>query len=127
MNVGVDANDNVKGIGPDRRHALIKGSWLPKMGIICVYIYMCALALRRIKINFTQKSILLRQRKSPGFLSVHNVVLKENAILSVPFSFASNPGLQARLTNSPQRLRKVNKRNVVFLLSLTDSITHGYT
>lgn len=83
---------------------LIQGSWFPKMGIIRAYINMHTLVLRRVNIDLTKKSILLRQKKSQGFfLPGHNVVLNENAILSVPLFFASNPGLQARLTNSPQR------------------------
>lgn len=105
---------------PGKRYALIQGSWLPKVGIIRAYTNMRALVLKRRKIDLTQKSILLSQKKSQGFLSVHNMVLRENATFSVPFSFASNTGLQARLPNSPQRLKKVNDRDIVFLLSLTD-------
>lgn len=62
----------------------------------------------------------LDKRNPRVFLSVHNVILKENANLSVPFSFAFNPGMQAKLANSPQREKKVNNKNVVFFLSLTD-------
>ena len=74
---GVDTNAGMKCVASWlQAHTLIKSSWLPKMGIIYVDINMCILVLRTIKIDLTQKLILLRQKKVQGCFSAHNTVLK---------------------------------------------------
>lgn len=68
MNLGADINAEMKDVA-SWIWAAIQGSWLPKMGIGFAYLSMSTLVLRLLKIDLTQKSILLRQRKSQGFFS----------------------------------------------------------